>query len=302
MLTEISWYTMCMKLCTRCAILALATVAVLGAVSFAHAQVTCTGLGDNRITLDGGGGVSVACSKYETPGGGATQFAMPDGTMCSFENTNSSQVACGSSKGGKPPKVMSQGEFGDLVRSVQDAYKGGSTHNDVAQIIHSTLLGKQTVADAGIFGDAFANSREGDIASVKTTADQMESVYNALLSLTQESPKTHGGEGVSRDTPALLAVISDTRQWVLTDRPLEEVLGQKKRLANAQNLPQFISSFSDFGSTQSTRNAPQCDVTCALRRAWLRGDVGWVDVLFPLVSAALAGLFSYVARRFSALV
>lgn len=267
-----------------------------------HAQVTCTGLGDNKITLGGDGRVSVACSKYETPGGGATQFQMPDGTMCAFENLNSSKVACGSSPGGggkTPPKLLSQNEFGMLVKSVQDAFKGGSTHSEIVELIHDSLLGKQAITNGDIFTQVF-NAPLGEAETVETTADRVESVYGALLSLTQpfEGSPAQNSDG-QQSPPALLAVISDTRQWVLTDRPLAEVLGQKKRLAYPQGLSLFVSPMSDFSAGQSLKESSPCDIACALRKAWYRGAISWFDVLFPIASAALAGLFTAYTRRFT---
>ena len=260
-----------------------------------HAQVMCTGLGDNKITIGGSGSVSVECSKYETPGGGATKFTMPDGTTCSFENLNSSQVACGSPQGNTPLKKLSQNEFGVLIKSVQDAFKGGSTHSEISQLIHNELVGKQTFTGADIFGSAFG-APLADSSSVNTTADHIESVYNALLSITQDEVVFSAKGSVDKGSRVgMLAIIGDTQQWILTDRPLEEVLGTKKRLAYP-GLPVFVSSLSGF-SGGASREPERCDIMCLFSRAQARGDVTPFDVLLPLLSAVLAGLLAAKAHR-----
>ena len=273
--------------------------AIFGASSV-QAQVTCTGMGDNKITLGAGGAISVACSKYETPGGGATQFQMPDGTMCSFENMKSGSVACGGPGGGAGkslPKTLTQDQFGMMVKDVQDAYAGGSTHDEIATLIHNSLLAGIPLDDGGAFGNAFSLTSD-NAEFVNTTADQLESIYGALLAIgTQEQPEDGVLNEKAAGRPTQLAIIGDTQQWVLTERIPEDITAMDDT-RDYYYVRSVQGGNVTFGGVSSApREATPCEPACQGRRAWNRGDITLVDVLFPIISAGLAIHFAHHLRR-----
>jgi len=143
----------------------LATVLSLGLVQFAHAVVTCTGLGDNIITI-GGGGVSVACSKYETPGGGDTKFQTPDGTLCSFGNTATDKITCGKPGEESTKKPVSKAQLHDIVNASIAAGQLGTSIEDLAKQIQQ-IIGGTSLTGTSYLDSAFEDGASNEIGGIK---------------------------------------------------------------------------------------------------------------------------------------
>ncbi len=148
-------------MCMRCAWL----IFVICFVPALALSSSCSGLGDNIVTMGAGGG-TLQCSKYNTPGGGTTKYQLPDGTFCSFQNTSPDQVSCSGKQG---TKSFSQSEFQAEARaSVARAYPGEDIS---AQLKTLELFLPGTVTGSAGLSGAFGEAEPGTPTALERAED-----------------------------------------------------------------------------------------------------------------------------------
>lgn len=149
---------------------------------------SCSGLGDNIVTMGAGGG-TLQCSKYNTPGGGTTKYQLPDGTFCSFQNTSPDQVSCSGKQG---TKSFSQSGFQAEARaSVARAYPGEDIS---AQLKTLELFLPGTVTGSAGLSGAFGEAEPGTPAALER-AEDLSARLGAFADTYATAPDGEGSGG-----------------------------------------------------------------------------------------------------------